>query len=131
MSLNPQTIPCLTSLIGGLPYRMTLAGGWIDQPFLPPQPSPRGRGGGLAGAGLPLHERAGIATAPRVASRPGGSACRKATGPNWSGNCTGSRTATVRILGSQDMAAHLRGISRLDYDSRWKAASSRGRWKLQ
>jgi hypothetical protein len=39
----PEPDPSLTNIIGGLPYRMTLAGGWIDQPFLSRlNPSPPG-----------------------------------------------------------------------------------------
>jgi hypothetical protein len=41
--MNKKTASDLTSLIGSGPYRMALAGGWIDQPFLSKyNPSPPG-----------------------------------------------------------------------------------------
>ena len=34
MTASPQTRPRITDAIGDLPYRLQLAGGWIDQPFV-------------------------------------------------------------------------------------------------
>ena len=120
-SQPPETSPSLTDLIGGLPYRMTLAGGWIDQPFLSRlNPSPPGA---VVVVSLEpvfhFMNRAGIATSTRrVALK------------NW-GGCLphGNRAELVRELyrlenrdrptpsGSQDMAGIIYpGISRLDYD---------------
>jgi len=42
-SQSPETSTSITNIIGGLPYRMALAGGWIDQPFVSRlNPSPPG-----------------------------------------------------------------------------------------
>jgi len=113
--------PSLTSLIGGLPYRMTLAGGWIDQPFLSClNPSPPGA---VVVVSLQpvfhFMNRAGIATSTRrVALKTWGQILPE-----------GDRAELVRKLywlenrdrpcpsGSQDMAGIIYpGISRLDYD---------------
>jgi hypothetical protein len=108
---------------GALPYRLALAGGWIDQPFvsrLDPQPP-----GSMVVAGLQptfrFMERAGMATSTRnVASR------------LWNGRLPDRAPADlVRELyaeenrgrgdpsGSQDMIGLLYpGVCRLDYDYR-------------
>jgi hypothetical protein len=120
-SQSPQPSSSLTNIIGGLPYRMTLAGGWIDQPFLSSlNPSPPGA---VVVVSLepvyPFMNRAGIATSTRrVALK------------TWGDHLPeGDRAELVRQLywlenrdrpcpsGSQDMAGIIYpGISRLDYD---------------
>lgn len=108
--------------VGGLPYRMALAGGWIDQPFvsrLNPNPP-----GSMVVVSLrpdrPYMERSGMATGTRkVAVR------------RWGDRLpAGDPAALVRELyaaeneglaepsGSQDMIGLIYpGISRLDYDA--------------
>jgi hypothetical protein len=113
----------ITQLIGAIPYRLALAGGWIDQPFvsrLDPDPP-----GSMVVVGLEPQfrflDRAGLATSTRsVALR------------LWSGRLPErDPAALVRELyaeenrdrldpsGSQDMIGLLYpGVSRLDYDWR-------------
>jgi hypothetical protein len=115
--------PEITELIGSIPYRLALAGGWIDQPFvsrLDPEPP-----GSMVVAGLQpafrFLDRAGMATSTReVALR------------LWNGRLPDRDPALlVRELyaeenrdrsapsGSQDMIGLIYpGISRLDYDRR-------------
>ena len=112
---------CIEALIGAIPYRMALAGGWIDQPFvsrLDPAPP-----GSMVVVGLEpdfrFLDRAGMATSTRsVALR------------LWEGRLPARDAAElVRELyaeenrsrsapsGSQDMIGLVYpGISRLDYD---------------
>ncbi len=111
----------ITDMIGALPYRMTLAGGWIDQPFVsefnhrPP--------GAMVVVSLEptfrFMDRSGIATSTRNVAM-----------QMWDGNLPdGDPAQLVRELyhtenrdrpapsGSQDMAGIIYpGISRLDYD---------------
>jgi len=111
----------LTNLVGRIPYRAALAGGWIDQPFisrLNPDPP-----GSMVVVNLEpdvrFMDRAGMATGTRkVAAR------------LWGGHVpAGDAASLVRELyaeenrglkepsGSQDMIGLLYpGISRLDYD---------------
>jgi hypothetical protein len=112
--------PDLAPIIGSIPYRMALAGGWIDQPFvsqLNPEPS-----GSMVVVGLEpetyLMERCGMATGTRnVALR------------HWGRQLPeGDPQTLVRELyeaenagkpepsGSQDMIGLVYpGVSRLDY----------------
>ena len=114
----------MTNPIGRLPYRMALAGGWIDQPFvskLNPEPP-----GSMVVVGLEptfrYMDRAGMATSTRrIAEK------------LWNGALPAQDPmASVRELyeaenkgksapsGSQDMAGLIvPGISRLDYDYRF------------
>ncbi len=115
--------PALARVIGALPYRLALAGGWIDQPFvsrLNPQPP----GAMVVVSVLPTFrfmDRSGISTSTReVAAR------------LWRGRLPRRDPATlVRELyaaenagksepsGSQDMIGLIYpGVSRLDYTSR-------------
>jgi hypothetical protein len=113
--------PPLSRIIGRIPYRLALAGGWIDQPFvsrLNPKPP-----GSMVVVGVEptcwFMERAGIATGTRnIATRV------------WKGRLPAGDPATlVRRLyeienrgkaepsGSQDMIGLVYpGINRLDYD---------------
>jgi cytidyltransferase-like protein len=113
---------------GRLPYRLALAGGWIDQPFLnrlDPDPP-----GSMVVVSLeptmPFMERAGFATSTRkTALRLWGDAVPE-----------GDPARLVRELyaeenrdkadpsGSQDMAGLVHpGISRLDYDRRFEGGT--------
>ncbi|MBI9108601.1 MAG: hypothetical protein JEZ04_17790 [Spirochaetales bacterium] len=110
----------MTDVIGKIPYRMALAGGWIDQPFVSAHnPDPDGS---MVVVSLipefPFMDRCGMATSSRkVAER------------IWSKTLpAGSTEKLVRLLyeeengsntepsGSQDMIGIIYpGISRLDY----------------
>lgn len=113
--------PALTDIIGAIPYRMALAGGWIDQPFvsrLDPMPP-----GSMVVVGLEpvcrFMERAGMATGTR-----------KVALSLWNGRLPDRDPAElVRELyreensglsqpsGSQDMIGLVYpGVNRLDYD---------------
>ena len=111
----------LAGVIGGIPYRLALAGGWIDQPFVSrhnPQPP-----GSMVVVGVQpefrFMERSGIATGTRVIAN-----------QLWKGRLPNRSPAElVRELyvaenkskaepsGSQDMIGLIYpGINRLDYD---------------
>ncbi|MGA2984582.1 MAG: hypothetical protein ABSG32_12260 [Terriglobia bacterium] len=111
----------ITSVIGKIPYRMALAGGWIDQPFVSTHnPAPPGS---MVVVGLDpafrFMDRSGMATSTREVAR-----------KLWKDALPGQDPRElVRILydaenqgraapsGSQDMAGLIiPGISRLDYD---------------
>jgi hypothetical protein len=111
----------ITSVIGKIPYRMALAGGWIDQPFVSMHnPSPPGS---MVVVGLEptfrFMDRSGMATSTR-----------EVAGKLWNGVLPDEDPRKlVRTLyaaenqgkaapsGSQDMVGLIiPGISRLDYD---------------
>lgn len=111
----------LTTTIGAIPYRMALAGGWIDQPFVSQaNPTPPGS---MVVVGLEpacwFMERAGMATGTR-----------KVALERWNGRLPDRDPADlVRELyqaenegrsepsGSQDMIGLIYpGVNRLDYD---------------
>lgn len=112
----------ITDLIGQIPYRMALAGGWIDQPFVS-RHNPRPPGSMVVVSLVPnvrFMERAGIATGTRNVAR-----------RIWNDKLPVGRPREelVRELyreenrslpdpsGSQDMVGTIYpGISRLDYD---------------
>ena len=120
--MSPQPQARITDVIGGIPYRMAFAGGWIDQPFvsrLNPDPP-----GSMVVVGLEptfrFMDRAGMSTGTRkVATR------------LWNGRLPqGSPAELVRELyeeenrglsepsGSQDMIGLIYpGVSRLDFDA--------------
>lgn len=110
-------------IIGRIPHRLALAGGWIDQPFVSRHdPDPPGS---MVVVGVepdtPFMDRCGIA-----------SSTRKVAMRIWNGRLPdGDRMALVRELyraenegkpdpsGSQDMAGLVYpGVNRLDYDYR-------------
>jgi len=112
----------LASIIGKLPYRMALAGGWIDQPFVSMHnPTPPGS---MVVVGLEptfrFMDRSGMATSTREVAR-----------KLWNDVLPDQEPrGLVRLLyeaenrgraepsGSQDMAGLIiPGISRLDYDA--------------
>lgn len=118
-----RTLPDLSSVIGSIPYRAALAGGWIDQPFVSRlNPAPPGS---MVTVGLepiiPFMDRAGMATGTRHTAL-------RLWGPHLP---TGrDRMTLVRELyaeenrhlkdpsGSQDMIGLIYpGINRLDYDA--------------
>jgi hypothetical protein len=121
--MNPSTTSPVTDVIGAIPFRMALAGGWIDQPFVSRHnPDPPGS---MVVVGLEptfrFMDRAGMATGTRnVAMR------------LWHGRLPERDPAElVRELydeenrgrpepsGSQDMIGLIYpGISRLDFDFR-------------
>ena len=115
----------ITDIIGPFPYRMALAGGWIDQPFISRlNPTPPGS---MVVVNLEptfrFMDRCGMATSTReVAQR------------TWHGELPGRNPAQLmRELykaenadrlepsGSQDMAGLLYpGVNRLDYDASYE-----------
>ena len=113
--------PDISSVISKIPYRMALAGGWIDQPFVSMHnPTPPGS---MVVVGLEptfrFMDRSGMATSTREVARRLWNGVLPATEPR----------ELVRLLydaenrgkaapsGSQDMAGLIiPGISRLDYD---------------
>jgi hypothetical protein len=119
MSITPQND--ISSVIGKIPYRMALAGGWIDQPFVSRlNPAPPGS---MVVVGIEptfrCMDRSGMATSTREVAR-------KLWGDELPPQ---DPRELMRILydaenqskaepsGSQDMAGLIiPGISRLDYD---------------
>jgi len=115
--------PSLLGTIGSLPYRLQLAGGWIDQPFVSvhdPEPP-----GSMVVVSLQptvrYMDRCGMATGTRAAAQ-----------ARWGGALPANRSpaSLVRELyavenaardepsGSQDMCGLIYpGVSRLDYDA--------------
>lgn len=122
-SVKETHTPAVTSVIGSIPYRLALAGGWIDQPFVSQlNPAPPGS---MVVVGVEpefrFMDRSGIASGTRaVAMR------------LWQGALPGRPAAElVRELydaenrgrsepsGSQDMVGLIYpGVNRLDYDYR-------------
>jgi hypothetical protein len=120
----PRTNSDITEVIGKIPYRLALAGGWIDQPFvsklLPTPP------GSMVVVGIEptfrFMERAGLATGTRRAAMklwkdglPGGDPAKliKALYEFENQNQT-------EPSGSQDMIGlFYPGINRLDYDPKF------------
>jgi len=114
-------LPDIAQLIGGIPYRMALAGGWIDQPFVSKlNPAPPGSMVVVSlKPGFRFMDRCGMATSTREVARrlwndtlPAGDPdrlIRELYEAENAGRCEPS--------GSQDMAGLIcPGISRLDYD---------------
>ncbi len=116
-STSPQKI---TDVIGDFPYRITLAGGWMDQPFcsrLNPEPP-----GSVCVVSIEpdffCMERSGMATGTRKVALerwghlPDGDVCQRVEELYYAEN-----QAHKDPSGSQDMIGLLvPGISRLDYD---------------
>jgi hypothetical protein len=112
----------ITELIGAIPYRMALAGGWIDQPFVS-RHNPRPPGSMVVVSLEPIvrfMERAGIATGTRNVARriwndklPAGPPREQLVRELYHAENDGR----VEPSGSQDMIGTVYpGISRLDYD---------------
>ncbi|HOX31363.1 MAG TPA: hypothetical protein PLB91_03485 [Spirochaetales bacterium] len=113
----------IAAQLGGIPYRLALAGGWIDQPFVSMR-DPEPPGSMVVVAVEPefrFMDRCGMATSTR-----------KAAAALWGGRLPrGEPAALVRELyaaenagraepsGSQDMVGLVYpGLSRIDYDHR-------------
>ena len=118
----PASTPSISSLIGSIPYRMALAGGWIDQPFAS-QRNPEPPGSMVV---------VNLEPNTRFMDRCGmGGSTRRVALRLWGGQVPdGNPMDLVRALyqaenqgkpepsGSQDMAGLLLpGINRLDYDA--------------
>ena len=118
---KPQKEFEISDVIGGIPFRMAFAGGWIDQPFVS-RHNPNAPGSMVVVAIEPLNpfmDRCGM-----------GTSTRKVAMQIWDGRVpTGDPAELVRELyaaenegrtapsGSQDMAGILYpGVNRLDYD---------------
>jgi hypothetical protein len=122
-SANAPTKASLRRAIGALPYRLQMAGGWIDQPFMSSR-NPEPPGSMVVVSMLPtvrFMDRSGMATGTRVAAQ-----------ALWGETLPADREPAelVRELyaaenagraepsGSQDMCGLIYpGISRLDYDA--------------
>jgi hypothetical protein len=111
----------ITGLIGELPYRMALAGGWIDQPFCS-RHNPKPPGSMVVVSLKPTFHwmaRAGMATGTRkVAARLWGS-CLPATDPAAlvATLYEAENRGKAEPSGTQDMIGLIYpGVSRLDYD---------------
>jgi hypothetical protein len=121
LNMKPHRISPITRVIGRIPYRLALAGGWIDQPFVSrhnPRPP-----GSMVVVGLEpafrFMDRSGIATGTRAVAtrvwqgklpaRPPAELVRELYEIENKGN--------VEPSGSQDMVGLIYpGINRLDYD---------------
>jgi cytidyltransferase-like protein len=113
----------MSPISSGLPYRLALAGGWIDQPFvnrLDPAPP-----GSMVVVSLEptaeFMERAGIATSTRktAARLWGGSLPRRDRAELVRELYAEENRGKAEPSGSQDMAGLVYpGVSRLDYDAR-------------
>ena len=130
----PPARPRLGQASGSLPYRLQMAGGWIDQPFvssLNPEPP-----GSMVVVSLQptvrFMDRCGMATGTRVAAqalwgdalpagRPAGELVRELYAAENAG--------VAEPSGSQDMCGLIYpGISRLDYDAPSTEAGSPPTW---
>ncbi|MCE1252011.1 MAG: hypothetical protein LWX83_00510 [Anaerolineae bacterium] len=118
--IDKNTLPDITHVTGAIPYRMALAGGWIDQPFIS-RFNPTSPGSMVVVALEPVFrfmDRCGMATSTRRVAM-----------QHWQGRLPqGDPANLVRELyasenknrlepsGSQDMAGLIYpGINRLDY----------------
>lgn len=118
--MQPAPIRKLTDIIGNFPYRVTLAGGWMDQPFCSRlNPTPPGSVCVVSiEPNFPCMERAGIATGTRKVALeiwghlPDGDIMQRVEELYAAEN-----EGRTEPSGSQDMIGLLLpGISRLDYD---------------
>ena len=121
----PQPIgltgPAMTELIGAIPYRIALAGGWIDQPFVSRlNPTPPGS---MVVVSLepmfPFMERCGMGTSTRkVAMQLWGNQLPDRSPAELVRELYNAENADkLEPSGSQDMAGLIYpGITRLDYD---------------
>jgi len=113
------------ALIGKIPYRIALAGGWIDQPFVSKlNPSPPGS---MVVVGVEptfrFMDRCGIATSTREVARKLWNETLPARDPLElvKGLYASENDGKPEPSGSQDMVGLIYpGISRLDYDFRYE-----------
>lgn len=116
-----ERLPEVTDAIGRIPYRMALAGGWIDQPFVSKfNPAPPGS---MVVVGLEptcrFMDRAGMATSTRRIAEKLWNGVLPDRDPMESVRelYEAENIGKAKPSGSQDMAGLiLPGISRLDYD---------------
>ena len=113
--------PAVSRILGSIPYRLQLAGGWIDQPFVS-RHNPKPPGSMVVAQIVPDFrpmDRSGLASGTRVVAariwngrlprRPPGELVRELYGAENAGKAEPS--------GSQDMVGLVYpGINRLDYD---------------
>ncbi len=125
----PPTSASLQGAIGNFPYRLQMAGGWIDQPFVS-EADPEPPGSMVVVSMLPTvryMERSGMATGTRrVAQRLWGDALPADRAPEELVRelYEAENEGLADPSGSQDMCGLIYpGISRLDYD-----ASVEGGW---
>jgi hypothetical protein len=123
--MDPQKDADLTALIGKIPYRIALAGGWIDQPFVSRlNPSPPGSMVVVSvEPTFRFMDRSGIAISTREVARKLWSNTVPNRDPQelirelYAAENHGKREPS----GSQDMIGLIYpGVSRLDYDFRWE-----------
>ncbi len=113
--------PSLTDIIGGIPYRMAFAGGWIDQPFVS-QHNPAPPGSMVVVAiepGVRFMDRCGMGTSTRaVAQRLWGQRLPdRAPAELVRELYQAENQGRTEPSGSQDMAGLVYpGVNRLDYD---------------
>ena len=90
----------IDQVIGAIPYRLALAGGWIDQPFVS-RHNPTGPGSMVVVSVEPqfrLMERSGMATGTRdIAIRLWRTGCRKVLQKNRFANSTRPKTKANQI----------------------------------
>jgi len=111
----------ITAVIGKIPYRMALAGGWIDQPFVSKlNPAPPGS---MVVVGLEptfrYMDRCGMATSTREVARKlwNGALPDRDPGELMRELYAAENRGRPEPSGSQDMAGLIYpGINRLDYD---------------
>jgi hypothetical protein len=120
-SPSPDNSTSITDLIGGLPYRKALTGGWIDQPFLS-RHNPSPPGAMLVVSLQPAFhfmDRSGMATSTRkVALQIWGNRLPERAPQDLVHELYyAENTGRPHPSMSQDMAGIIYpGISRLDYD---------------
>jgi hypothetical protein len=118
---SPEKYQSMDTIIGGIPYRMALAGGWIDQPFMS-RLNPAPPGAMVVVSLQPVFhfmDRAGMATSTRKVAL-------KAWGGRLPDRAPEELVRELYLLengnrpnpsGSQDMAGIIYpGINRIDYD---------------
>jgi hypothetical protein len=117
-----QALPTITDLIGAIPYRLALAGGWIDQPFVS-QHNPRPPGSMVVVAVEPAFrfmDRSGICSSTReVAQRlwPAGIPPSNDPARLVKELYEAENRDRAEPSGSQDMIGLVYpGINRLDFD---------------
>ncbi len=121
MKLQPATTPRLTDVIGSIPYRMALAGGWIDQPFVS-KANPKPPGSMVVVSLQPtvrFMEFSGMGTSSRNVAMSLWGGCLPARDPAELVQelYQAENSGKAEPSGSQDMAGIVYpGVSRLDYD---------------
>ena len=122
--MHPDLTSNLTSVIGDFPYRIALAGGWIDQPFCSQlNPTPPGSMVviGVEPTGYWM-ERAGIATGTRkIALKLWGGLPKRDPATLVDELYAAENIGNAEPSGSQDMIGLIYpGVNRLDYDFEYR-----------